>query len=516
MSGENSMAYGPALNSRIVTPARYLFIQAVDEEGKNFSSSAGSDAFRAEVHIVVGGQRRKLKTEVQDRGDGSYQAVFWYGIQPDSLVISVTSKDGRFVRKQGEGFARTKPITLKKVEVEQCNCPDPDQQRWRRNYQCREEEPQVVRDFERFGSISHAAFEEMKGFLQKSDSNCFVHYVIRNNQLYGKAYGRYQGFKKYTDDMLLSLMRRVAVPDVEFLWNVGDWPLSNSSSLPFPVLSFCSSSSYYDVVVPTYKLFLSTVFGRDLENVNDVDGKCFGVGGGWEGKVAKLFWRGRDSNPVRVKFVEEIASKHRGLIDGNISKNHMNYYPSEDERLKDRLLQQGRKVERVNFLSFWRYKYLLSLDGTVAAYRMPALLAGDSVVLKQSSSWYEHFYSELLPFTHYIPVKEDLSDLLEQLQWARTHDEEVQRIAREGREFVRERLSSQQVYCYYFQVLSSYNRSMLYPVLIPPELSRVEQPRPQTACKCRKRKRNKGVEKRRERDGEGRKEAQEASGRQEL
>ncbi|EKX33620.1 hypothetical protein GUITHDRAFT_120208 [Guillardia theta CCMP2712] len=419
VSADKSVVYGPALRSRIVTPARYLFIQAADEDGVNFTSSAGAGAFRVQVHILVGGKKKQLKTEVQDRGDGSYQAVFWYGIQPEALIISVTTKEGKYVRKEGEESARSGPITLKKVEVEQCYCPDPDPERWAKSYQCREEEPQISRDFQQFEGISNAGLEDMKQILRRNDSNCFVHYVVRNNELYGKAYGKYQGFKKYTDDMLLSLMRRVVVPDVEFLWNVGDWPLTNKSSPPFPVLSFCGSASSYDVIVPTYKLFLSTVFGKDLENVNDVDGKCYTAGGGWERKIGKLFWRGRDSNPQRVKFVEGIASEHRDLIDANISKNHMNYYPSEEERMRDKLLQAGKKVERVNFLSFWRYKYLLSLDGTVAAYRMPALLAGDSVVVKQSSEWYEHFYSELLPFTHYIPVKEDLSDLLLQLHWAR-------------------------------------------------------------------------------------------------
>jgi len=47
------------------------------------------------------------------------------------------------------------------------------------------------------------------------------------------------------------------------------------------------------------------------------------------------------------------------------------------------------------------------------------------VVLKQDSIYYEHFYNELQPWKHYIPFKSDLSDLLEKLQWAKEHDEEV-------------------------------------------------------------------------------------------
>ena len=65
------------------------------------------------------------------------------------------------------------------------------------------------------------------------------------------------------------------------------------------------------------------------------------------------------------------------------------------------------------------------MDGTVAAYRFPYLLAGDSLVLKQDSPFYEHFYSKLEPWKHYVPLKRDLSDVVEKVQWARDHDEEV-------------------------------------------------------------------------------------------
>ena len=41
------------------------------------------------------------------------------------------------------------------------------------------------------------------------------------------------------------------------------------------------------------------------------------------------------------------------------------------------------------------------MDGTVAAYRLPYLLAADSVVLKQEAKYYEHFYKDVsLPSFH--------------------------------------------------------------------------------------------------------------------
>lgn len=99
-------------------------------------------------------------------------------------------------------------------------------------------------------------------------------------------------------------------------------------------------------------------------------------------------------------------------------------------------IERGRKVSRngnlVNSLlySILQHKYQINVDGTVAAYRLPYLLVGDSVVLKQDSIYYEHFYNELQPWKHYIPVKSNLSDLLEKLKWARDHDAEVSSVFR--------------------------------------------------------------------------------------
>ena len=61
----------------------------------------------------------------------------------------------------------------------------------------------------------------------------------------------------------------------------------------------------------------------------------------------------------------------------------------------------------------------------MAAYRFPYLLIGDSVVFKQDSPYFEHFYKDLKPWEHYIPFKRDLSDLEKQLIWAKGNDKEV-------------------------------------------------------------------------------------------
>lgn len=61
----------------------------------------------------------------------------------------------------------------------------------------------------------------------------------------------------------------------------------------------------------------------------------------------------------------------------------------------------------------------MNVDGTVAAYRYPYLMLGDSLVLKQDSPYYEHFYMALKPWKHYVPIKRNLGDLLEKVKWAK-------------------------------------------------------------------------------------------------
>ena len=72
-----------------------------------------------------------------------------------------------------------------------------------------------------------------------------------------------------------------------------------------------------------------------------------------------------------------------------------------------------------------QYKYQLNIDGTIAAYRLPYLLAGGSLVFKQDSQYYEHFYHDLEPWVHYVPMNENISDVEEKLRWALENDDKV-------------------------------------------------------------------------------------------
>lgn len=83
-----------------------------------------------------------------------------------------------------------------------------------------------------------------------------------------------------------------------------------------------------------------------------------------------------------------------------------------------------------------RYKYQIDIDGNTNAW--PALfkkLLSGSTVLKIASphNFRQWYYDELIPWVNYIPVKSDMSDLVEKIYWLIDHDDEAMQIGINGR-----------------------------------------------------------------------------------
>lgn len=53
---------------------------------------------------------------------------------------------------------------------------------------------------------------------------------------------------------------QVRLPDMEFVVNLGDWPLEKKpTDSPVPIISWCGSTDTYDIIMPTYDLTRSTL-----------------------------------------------------------------------------------------------------------------------------------------------------------------------------------------------------------------------------------------------------------------
>ncbi|XP_075056081.1 protein O-glucosyltransferase 2 isoform X3 [Mixophyes fleayi] len=341
---------------------------------------------------------------------------------------------------------------------------------------CNESIPQIERDLKHFPTVDpdKIAVEIPERFGERQS---LCHYTIKDNKIYIKTYGVHVGFRIFMDSLLLSLTSKVKVPDVEFFVNLGDWPLEKRKVLPIhPIFSWCGSTETKDIVMPTYDLTDSVLetMGRVSLDMMSVQAH---TGPKWEEKNNTAFWRGRDSCKERLELVK-LSRRHPETIDAAFT--HFFFFKHNESLY-------GPIVQSIPFFDFFKYKYQILIDGTVAAYRMPYLLVGNSVILKQDSIYYEHFYNDLQPWKHYVPFKKDLSDLLEKIQWVKDHDAEAKQMAQAGQEFARNNLMGDHVFCYYFRLFQAYARLQVSQPKIRAGMEIVELPSDYLfPCKCQR------------------------------
>jgi hypothetical protein len=97
------------------------------------------------------------------------------------------------------------------------------------------------------------------------------------------------------------------------------------------------------------------------------------------------------------------------------------------------------------------FKYIIYVDGGAVSKRYPYLMRLGSVILRVESTCVakEAWFSSLLrPFEDHIPIKADLSDLDEKIQWCRDNDDQCREIAARASELYDHYLSKDAIHDY--------------------------------------------------------------------
>lgn len=201
----------------------------------------------------------------------------------------------------------------------------------------------------------------------------------------------------------------------------GDQPMRDKG------LAFCSRKN--DYLIPDADFIASR--GYEYARNSDIPS--------WHERKSLAYFRGTDTgcadyssiyNCQRVKLAL-ISNQFRNLIDAAITGAQGN-----NQELFAQYKKMGIDGAREPQEKIFEFKYQIDVDGNSNAWSslFIKLLSG-GVVLKIESperfkQWY---YNKLEPWINYVPIKADLSDLIEKIEYLQLHDEHAKQIAKQGR-----------------------------------------------------------------------------------
>ena len=146
----------------------------------------------------------------------------------------------------------------------------------------------------------------------------------------------------------------------------------------------------------------------------------------WEDRLPILFWRGsgsRRSGFLRRDVVLKLSENPNTDV-----KFISNWIYLEDQ------VPENCIGENVNYTDFAKYKMVLIIDGNgiSSAHSWCFGIGGIPFMITNNDFWFKPL---LIPFGNYIPIKYDLSDLEEKIEWVLEHDLEAREIAERASTF---------------------------------------------------------------------------------
>jgi protein glucosyltransferase len=90
-------------------------------------------------------------------------------------------------------------------------------------------------------------------------------------------------------------------------------------------------------------------------------------------------------------------------------------------------------------MSEWsNYQFTIDIDGYGPSWKFFHCLSMGMVVFKFDSDFQQFFYPHLKPFIHYIPVRNDFSDLHSKIEWALSNPGLTNRISKAASHLARQ------------------------------------------------------------------------------
>lgn len=325
---------------------------------------------------------------------------------------------------------------------------------------------QIAEDIKAFSS-SGITKEMLDQTIQDTDAN--NHYAFARFQILdGKVKTLFSGGNIEKNRRCRDFLKAVQaicklteVPDADFIVTFQDAsPYDNPQKLKSPLFAFAKNELLEKnvVLIPD-----SSAFKGNLSWVRKVEKGTKSYP--WAQKEEKAFWRGGTTGGWATlstfKEMPRVKLVHLSLEQPQVVDAKFNRLVQTNEETTKMLEQEGYVGDTVSVVDHLKYKYQILIDGNTCAYsRAFWQLYSNCAIFKQTSPNIQWYYKALAPYVHFIPIKNDMSDLPEKIQWAREHDAEVQKIVQNANLFARHNLQIEDVHIYLYLLIKEYAKLM--------------------------------------------------------
>ena len=165
----------------------------------------------------------------------------------------------------------------------------------------------------------------------------------------------------------------------------------------------------------------------------------------WKDRQTKALWRGGTTGLFH-QTVEDLARLPRyrlcniGLKLGSFADfgiyNIVQYRDEESRQaIRAAIEHDGLFKRHIDLLDFQQAKFIVQMDGNGNSWELVKKLRLGCCMLLVGSPWELWHNQFLLPWVHFVPVDQDLSDLEKIAEWCMANDEECRAIADRGRDY---------------------------------------------------------------------------------
>ena len=329
------------------------------------------------------------------------------------------------------------------------------------------------------------------------------HKWYANNCIFRNQFPEYEGelntnvFK----DLLESLLLNRTIPDVEFFINDRDFPiLKKNLTHPYnhlfdsdnvdideefkfskmaPIFSKSVPDDFADLLFPTND---DWILASEKYFLPSCSNKSVNINLNWSSKRNICIFRGSATgcgntinNNMRLKAAN-ISLSNSNILDAGITdwKQRMKKFKGEPINIINPSVFNFKLANKIDDSFKSNFKYILNIDGYVSAFRLSSELNMMSVLLIVESPFKLWFSHKLIPYIHFIPIKHDLEDLIEKINWCINNDDKCHQIAINASKFFKKELSKNAIFDYLqSQFINIYNNKSFNNLLhIPKTLTK--------------------------------------------